>query len=41
MDLGQFGRNVMSESADTTPAVDLGEAEAAVDLPEIGDESRY
>ncbi|OSQ51949.1 nitroreductase family protein [Marivita geojedonensis] len=26
---------------DTTPAVDLTEAEAEVDLPEIGDESRY
>ncbi len=26
---------------DTTPAVDLDEAEAAVDLPEIGDTSRY
>ena len=31
----------MSNATDTTPAVDLAEAEAAVDLPEIGDESRY
>ncbi|MEL6208127.1 MAG: nitroreductase family protein, partial [Pseudomonadota bacterium] len=26
---------------DTTPAVDLARAEAQVDLPRIGDESRY
>ena len=26
---------------ETTPAVDLAEAEAEVDLPEIGDRTRY